>query len=73
MNLPQIRPLTILKFYKKVKQSIQTINSEYYQTSDKGPVGSLDQPPHSQHDKVEPNLKKIPHRNGIWGLEANSM
>ena len=24
-------------------------------------------------DKVEPNLKKIPHRNGIWGLEANSM
>ena len=25
-----------------------------------------------QHDEVEPNLKKIPHRNGIWGLEANS-
>ena len=28
---------------------------------------------YSQHDEVEPNLKKIPHRNGIWGLEANSM
>ena len=27
----------------------------------------------AQHDEVEPNLKKIPHRNGIWGLEANSM
>ena len=26
-----------------------------------------------QHDEVGPNLKKIPHRNGIWGLEANSM
>ena len=24
-------------------------------------------------DEVEPNLKKIPHRNGLWGLEANSM
>ena len=24
----------------------------------------------SQHDELEPNLKKIPHRNGIWGLEA---
>ena len=24
----------------------------------------------TQHDEVEPNLKKIPHRNGIWGLEA---
>ena len=27
----------------------------------------------AQHDEVEPNLKKIPHKNGIWGLEANSM
>ena len=27
----------------------------------------------SQHDEVEPNLKKILHTNGIWGLEANSM
>ena len=27
----------------------------------------------TQHDEVEPNLKKIPHRNEIWGLEANSM
>ena len=27
----------------------------------------------TQHDEVEPHLKKIPHRNGIWGLEANSM
>ena len=27
----------------------------------------------AQHDEVEPNLKKILHRNGIWGLEANSM
>ena len=26
-----------------------------------------------QHDEVEPNLKKILHTNGIWGLEANSM
>ena len=24
----------------------------------------------AQHDDVEPNLKKILHRNGIWGLEA---
>ena len=24
----------------------------------------------SQHDELESNLKKIPHRNGIWGLEA---
>ena len=24
----------------------------------------------TQHDELEPNLKKIPHRNGIWGLEA---
>ena len=24
----------------------------------------------SQHDELEPNLKKILHRNGIWGLEA---
>ena len=23
-----------------------------------------------QHDELEPNLKKILHRNGIWGLEA---
>ena len=23
-----------------------------------------------QHDELESNLKKIPHRNGIWGLEA---
>ena len=28
----------------------------------------IDQPP--QHDELESNLKKIPHRNGIWGLEA---
>ena len=27
----------------------------------------------AQHDEVEPNLKKNLHRNGIWGLEANSM
>ena len=27
----------------------------------------------TQHDEVEPNLKKILHTNGIWGLEANSM
>ena len=27
----------------------------------------------AQLDEVEPNLKKIPHRNGIWGLKANSM
>ena len=27
----------------------------------------------SQHDEVEPNLKKILHTNGILGLEANSM
>ena len=27
----------------------------------------------SQHDELETNLRKIPHRNGIWGLEANSM
>ena len=26
-----------------------------------------DQP---QHDELEPNLKKILHRNGIWVLEA---
>ena len=26
-----------------------------------------------QHDEVEPNLKKIPHRNGIWVLKANSI
>ena len=32
-------------------------------------VGS-DPPP---LDEVEPNLKKIPHGNGILGLEANSM
>ena len=24
----------------------------------------------AQHDEVEPNLEKILHRNGIWGLEA---
>ena len=24
----------------------------------------------AQHDELESNLKKIPHRNGIWGLEA---
>ena len=24
----------------------------------------------AQHDELEPNLKKILHRNGIWGLEA---
>ena len=24
----------------------------------------------SQHDELESKLKKIPHRNGIWGLEA---
>ena len=23
-----------------------------------------------QHDELEPNLKKILHTNGIWGLEA---
>ena len=23
-----------------------------------------------QHDDLEPNLKKIPQRNGIWRLEA---
>ena len=23
-----------------------------------------------QHDELESNLKKFPHRNGIWGLEA---
>ena len=23
-----------------------------------------------QHDELESNLKKNPHRNGIWGLEA---
>ena len=28
---------------------------------------------YTQHDEVEPNLKKILHTNGIWGLEANSM
>ena len=27
----------------------------------------------AQHDEVEPNLKKILHTNGIWGLEANSL
>ena len=26
-----------------------------------------------QHDEVEPNLKKILHTNGKWGLEATSM
>ena len=25
---------------------------------------------YTQHDELEPNLKKILHRNGIWGLEA---
>ena len=25
---------------------------------------------HTQHDELEPNLKKILHSNGIWGLEA---
>ena len=25
----------------------------------------------AQHDELEPNLKKILSRNGIWGLEAN--
>ena len=25
---------------------------------------------YAQHNELEPNLKKIPHRNGIWGLEA---
>ena len=25
---------------------------------------------YAQHDELESNLKKIPHRNGIWGLEA---
>ena len=25
---------------------------------------------HTQHDELEPNLKKILHRNGICGLEA---
>ena len=24
----------------------------------------------AQHDELEPNLKKILHTNGIWGLEA---
>ena len=24
----------------------------------------------AQHDELESNLKKILHRNGIWGLEA---
>ena len=24
----------------------------------------------AQHDELEPNLKEILHRNGIWGLEA---
>ena len=24
----------------------------------------------SQHDELKPNLKKILHTNGIWGLEA---
>ena len=28
---------------------------------------------HSQHDELEPNLKKILHNNGIWGLEAIGM
>ena len=27
----------------------------------------------SQLDELESNLKKISHRNGIWGLEANVM
>ena len=27
----------------------------------------------SRLDEVESNHKKIPNRNGIWGLEANSM
>ena len=27
----------------------------------------------AQHDELESNLKKIPHRNGIWGLEAIAM
>ena len=25
---------------------------------------------YAQHHELESNLKKIPHRNGIWGLEA---
>ena len=24
----------------------------------------------TQHDELEPNLRKIPRRNGIWDLEA---
>ena len=27
----------------------------------------------AQHDELEPNLKKILHRNGIWSLEAIAM
>ena len=28
---------------------------------------------YAQHDELEPNLKKILHSKGIWGLEAIGM
>ena len=38
-----------------------------------GSLGAKDAAGSAQHDEVEPNFKKILHRNGIWGLEAIAM
>ena len=49
-----------LFFFTNLKLETWTLHIAGYRNLLKNP----------QHDELEPNLKKIPHRNRIWGLEA---